>query len=260
VAEYLVGCANLPARMPRDQYFSKLSFLETDILFSNPPRPSVLARWRAEAPEDASFAMIAPQLITHPPQGRGYPGSKVVLTPTEAGQAGHLRATDTVRRAVEGFAEASAALRASAVVFRTPPTFTPSATNRDALRAFFDGIATAERFGTTARVWEPQGLWDVRTAAVLAAEIGVLFAGDPLTVDPIAAPPELWASLPTDGVYFRLTGLGHARRRFPELELETLAETVAQYQRAWIVFSNVDAFADAKRFAPMLDGLDAAND
>ena len=260
VSEHQVGCANLPARMARAHYFGKLSFLETDVLFANPPRPSVLARWRAEAPDDAGFAMIAPQIITHPQHGKGaqhHGGSRVVLTAAEVGQTGHLRATDVVRRAVDSLIEAAAALRATAVVFRTPPTFTPSSTNREVLRTFFAEIAAADRFGAVARIWEPQGLWDPHTAAVLAAEIGVIFAGDPLASDPVAAPPELWASLPTDGVYFRLSGLGHARRSFPELELESLAETVVRYRRAWVVFSNVDAFADARRFAAMLDVADA---
>src|SRR5688500_3660913 len=119
-----IGTADLPARVGWERYFEKLSFIETSVLAQRPARPSVLAKWRAAAPGPGSFAVVAPPI-------------DAPLAP---------------------FLTAAAVLEPAALVFRTPASFSPSAHNRDRLRAFFGEMPTT----TATRVWQPDGLWDTR--------------------------------------------------------------------------------------------------
>jgi uncharacterized protein YecE (DUF72 family) len=234
MSERYIGCAGLPPRSARPRYFNKLSFLESDVLTSNPAKPSVLKKWRAESP-NAAFSLIAAAAA----------GPEAGVTPQS-------------RHAVKDLALAVEALGANAVVFRTAPGFTPSATNRERLRAFFAEVATPEALGGAARVWEPQGLWQPQTAVKLAGENGLVYAGDPLTGDPLnELPPTFWAELPGNAAYFRLSGLGRGQRRIPELELEALAEIASIYDRLWVVFPALDGYTDAVRFRALLGELPA---
>jgi uncharacterized protein YecE (DUF72 family) len=202
------------------------------VLTTNPAKPSVLKRWRAESPQ-AAFSLVAAAAA----------GPEAGVSPQS-------------RHAVKDLGIAVEALGANAVVFRTAPGFTPSATNRDRLRAFFAEVATAEAFGGAARVWEPQGLWEPPVAAKLAGENGLIYAGDPLTGDPLnELPPTFWAELPGNAAYFRLSGLGRGQRRIPELELEALAEIAGIYDRIWVVFPALDGYADAVRFRALLGDI-----
>src|SRR5688500_13560410 len=105
-----VGCVDLPHGVGWDRYFSKLSFVETSVLSRGPARPSVLTKWRTAAPGPGAFGVVAPAIVERP-----------------VGLTGGL----------DPLVTAAAALDASAVVFRTPPSFSPSASNRELLRQFF---------------------------------------------------------------------------------------------------------------------------
>ena len=242
-----IGCSDLPAGLARARYFEGLTYLEVSTTMLGLPRASVLHRWRKEAGDEGQLGLVAPQLITHRPGPRGYPRWPEELTAEELAQAGGFRATDVVRRTTEALATAAAEVGASTVVFRSAPDFAPSATNRDAMRAFFDDIAPAERFGDTVRVWEPQGLWELESAALFADELGVVLACDPLTQDPLVADPDIFMHLPGDAAYFHVTGLGSGRSRFDDYSLETLAAVAEAYERTWIVFANPGKYPDALR-------------
>lgn len=216
-----VGCVDLPHGVGWDRYFAKLSYVETSVLSRGPARPSVLSKWRAAAPGPGAFGLVAPAIIERP----------VGLT-----------------GGVEPLTSAALALDASAVVFRTPPSFSPSASNRDLLLAFFNDVAPADAFGGTARVWQPDGLWDVRTALKVATDLGVVLGCDPLARDQTHEPPDLYASLQVSDIYFRVSGLGRGGRRLPAAQVDELIEITSVYERAWVVFATVDSFSDAVRF------------
>jgi uncharacterized protein YecE (DUF72 family) len=220
-----VGTSDLPAGVGWERYFSKLSFIETSVLAQRAARPSVLAKWRAAAPGPGSFAVVAP--------------------PIDA--------------PIAPFLTAAAILEPAVLVFRTPASFSPSAHNRERLRAFFaemPGFGTAlpgsealpHGAGTATRVWQPDGLWDTRTAVKLAGEMGVVFGVDPLVRDPTREPPDFFATLEAREVYFRVTGLGRGARKLASSQLEELHAIVEAYERSWLVFATLDPLADASRF------------
>jgi hypothetical protein len=221
MAEHVhVGCADLPHGVGWEGYFQKLSFIETSILTRSTARPSVLTRWRGFAPGPGAFAVVAADIVGAP-QG--------------------------VDRGIASLLDATKILEASAVVFRTPPSFTPSATNRDLLRRFFSEVVPAEA-SAAARVWHPQGLWDTRTAVTLATELGVVFGCDPFLRDPTRDPPDFFGTLGVAEVYFRAEGLGRGARTLSAAQLDQLREDVEAYERAWVVFATVGSLADATRF------------
>ena len=58
-------------------------------------------------------------------------------------------------------------------------------------------------------------------------------------------------------------GLGIYRNRLGDDLLELLADMVEGYERAWVVFANVEKYGDAQRFHRMLAGrafIDADED
>jgi uncharacterized protein YecE (DUF72 family) len=242
--------------MGREQYFRSHRFLELDSTFQELPAAAVLQRWRSEAPAEAGLAAVAWQVITHRPESGGYARIQPPLDAAALAQAGGLRDTPVVRDAVARTAEVTRLLQAEVVVFRTAPTFAPSAGNRELLRSFFTEVAPAERFGNAVRVWQPQGLWEPLPAATLAEELGLVYAYDPLANDPQGpSGSELAAALPGSHTYLRITGMGRGARTLPEHDLEELLEVAGQHEKAWIVLATAERHRDARRLAK-LAGLD----
>jgi uncharacterized protein YecE (DUF72 family) len=254
-----VGCADLPPGLRRGRYFQRLRYLEVSGTRAQLPKVRVLRQWHEDAGERGHFGLLAPQLITDRPGPKGYPRSTARHTPEQLALAGGFRDTPVVRDAVRELAGACAACHANTVIFRSPPDFAPSTSNRDRLRAFFGDIAPAEHFGDTARVWEPLGLWQFQTAARLAEELGLVLACDPLSNDPLVQLEIDFARLPVSRVYFRITGLGRGSQRFDEYALEPLLELVAAYERVWVVFAHANRYPDAIRCQRLLADAESSD-
>jgi hypothetical protein len=218
----VIGCADLPHGIGWDRYFGKVSFLETSALTRGAVRPSVLTKWRAAAPGAGAFAVVAPPMV---PEPLG------------------------VERGTESLIETLRALEASLVVVRTPPSFSPSAANRELLRRYFGEVLVDVG---VERVWQPDGLWDTRTALKLAGELGVILGADPLVRDPTKEPVDFYSTLETDALYCRVTGLGRGARILSSSQLDELSMVTEAYERTWVVLATVDSFADASRFAKLL--------
>lgn len=227
----LIGCAELPPGMSRANYFEKLDFLEVASFFTNEPSRKVVRAWREKSPQGAAFSVIAHQSLTQP----GFqPGDKSLETT--------LQLVD--------FCEI---LRAEAVVFKTPASFAPSSKNRERLKTYFTEEGTSERFGTTQRVWDPDGLWEPSTISDLAEELDILVAVDPLAVDPFDEHAEHVArNLARGRAYLRVSGMGLSRRRFESYQLEMLGEMLLELERSWVVFAHPSKYPDALSFSRML--------
>ena len=142
------------------------------------------------------------------------------------------------------------ALGAEVVLFQTPASFAPTEASRTALRRFFGEIA-ADR-GELVFAWEPTGLWEPAQASTLANELGLVYALDPLQLE-VPPPDEPMA-------YFRLHGLGIYRNKIGDDMLGLLADMVDGYERAWVVFANVEKYGDAQRFHWLLAGREFVED
>jgi hypothetical protein len=145
-------------------------------------------------------------------------------------------------------------VRARSVIFRSAESFSPSAANRDQLKRFFSEIATAGEIGAE-RVWLPGGLWEVRSAAKLAAELGVTLAFDPLVREP-GEPPEIHEGLEVSALYLRPEGAGRAGTIRNE-RLEDLAALIESYAEqdlpVTVSFASPERWNDARNLVKLLN-------
>ncbi|MEO7112191.1 MAG: DUF72 domain-containing protein [Polyangiaceae bacterium] len=207
-----VGCAGFP--VPATRYFKEFLFVEVQETHVALPGTGTIRRWKREAPEGFSFSLLAPR---------------------EIGQEG-FRDGKVVESALKSLIEVSKELDARTAIFVAPPEFTNARGNKAAVKEFLQGVK--KKFARV--VWEPPPSWNVDEAAELAAEVGAIAARDPLmsgvSKDKIA--------------YYRLPGPAGHKSRYEDPAIERLAELCASapQEEATYVFTNVDMFADAKRF------------
>ncbi len=232
-----IGTVDLPPRLGMQRYFSELPALELSATFSSIPKPSLVERWKAEAPA-GSLALAAPWVATHrqaPPNARGY---------TSDAASGEFRDTPATRAAIAELSRLSAELSPWAVVFSSPSLFSPSSSNRDRLRHFFAEVAPAEHFGSAQRVWVPDGLWEPLSAVRFAAELGITCAIDPLVQIP-GMPPDLHFHYETTDLYFRIHAIGRTRG-LREDDLISIEELSAFYENASFILATMERWKDAK--------------
>ncbi len=166
---------------------------------------------------------------------------------------GDFRISEPGKAAIAQLREAVDQVHAGCVVFRSPESHSPSAANRDQLKAFFGELATAEAIGVP-RVWVPGGLWEVRAAVKLAAELGVTPAFDPLVRGP-GEPPEIHYDLEAESLYLRIEGAGRSGTINAE-KLEDLAALLEHYEdlSVTVAFASPERWADARNLKKLLDG------
>jgi len=237
-----VGCCGFPIK--RREYAAHLRVVEVQQTFYQPPQPATALRWRQEMPQEFEFCLKAWQLITHNARSPTYRRLRRPLSRDEQEQAGSFRNTPLVRQAWEATRKIALALRASLIVFQCPASFAPTPENLANLRNFF---------GTTAKedflfAWEPRGDWPRSLVTDLCQELGLIPAVDP------------FATLPDPGhlAYFRLHGKGGYRYSYRDADFAELAEFLAGYQEAYVLFNNLTMWNDARRFAAFIRGDSAA--
>ncbi|WP_437311521.1 DUF72 domain-containing protein [Sorangium sp. So ce388] len=207
-----VGCAGFP--VPATRYFREFMFVEVQETHVSLPGPGTIRRWRREAPVGFRFALLGPREIGQ----EGFRDGKVI---------------ETALKSIEAVADE---LEAKSAVFVGPPEFTPTRANKAILRDFL--VNVKKRFDRV--VFEPPPGWDPDESDELTQEVGALAARDPLT----AGLSRLKVA------YYRLHGPAGHKSRYEDPAIERLAEIArgAKHDDATYVFTNVDMFADAKRF------------
>lgn len=182
------------------------------------PGRGTIRRWRREAPDGFRFALLGPRNV-------GQEGFRVG------------KVTETALANIEGVADA---LQARTAVFVAPVEFTPSKTNKAVLSEFL--TAVRKRFDHV--VFEPCEGWDLDECDGLAEEADALVARDPL----------VQGLSKRDVAYYRLHGPAGHKSRYEDPAIERLSEIAAEakHETATYVFTNVDMFADAKRFKKSL--------
>jgi uncharacterized protein YecE (DUF72 family) len=211
-----VGCAGFP--VPATRYFREFSFVEVQETHVSLPGPGTIRRWRREAPNGFRFALLGPR---------------------EVGQEG-FRDGKVIETALKSISAVADELEAKTAVFVAPPEFTPSRANKGVVREFLVGVKA--RFDRV--VFEPAPGWDPDETDALTFEVGAIAARDPLT----AGLSKL------DVAYYRLHGPAGHKSRYEDPAIERLGEIArdAPHTDATYVFTNVDMFADAKRFKKAL--------
>jgi uncharacterized protein YecE (DUF72 family) len=213
-----IGCAGFP--VPATRYFKEFLFVEVQETHVTQPGTGTIRRWRREAPPGFEFAMLAPREIGQ----EGFREGKVVET--------SLKAVIVVGKE----------LAAKTAVFVAPPEFTASRGNKTALKEFFQ--TAKKKFDRV--VWEAPPSWDIEEAETLCTDGGVIAARDPLLHGTSKAPV----------AYYRLAGPAGHKSRYEDPAIEKLGDIAnkAKNKDATYVFTNVDMFADAKRFKKAVAG------
>jgi uncharacterized protein YecE (DUF72 family) len=212
----VVGCAGFP--VPATRYFKEFSFVEVQETHLSLPGRGTIRRWRREAPDGFKFALLGPRNVGQ----EGFRVGKVTET-----------ALDTISSIAD-------ALKATTAVFVAPPEFTSGRQNKAVIRDFLGGAR--KRFATV--VFEPCEGWDLDDCDGVAEEVGALVARDPL----------VHGLTKRKVAYYRLHGPAGHKSRYEDPAIERLSEiaNAAKHDHATYVFTNVDMFADAKRFKKAL--------
>jgi uncharacterized protein YecE (DUF72 family) len=207
-----VGCAGFA--VPATRYFKEYLFVEVQETHLAVPGPGTLRRWRREAPKGFEFALLGPRQVGQ----EGFREGKVIET------------------ALKSLSEVASELEATTAVFVAPNDFTSSRANRAALKEFLTGVR--KLFDRV--VFEPGPAWDPDDADHLAEETRSLASRDPLH----------HGLSKRDVAYYRLPGPAGHKSRYEDPAIERLGEIASGglAQKATYVFTNVDMFADAKRF------------
>ena len=157
-------------------YFKRFRVVEVQQTFYDPPPPTTLEKWRAEAPEDFEFTMKAWQVITHRGTSRTYRRLRSAFSDKARAEAGGFRGNDTVIAAWNTTVDCARILRATAIVFQCPPSFKATDENVQAMREFFE---TIERPDRVRLMWEPRGPWADGLVLSLCDELALVHVVDP---------------------------------------------------------------------------------
>ncbi len=211
-----VGCAGFP--VPATRYFREFSFVEVQETHVSLPGPGTIRRWRREAPEGFRFALLGPREIGQ----EGFRDGKVI---------------ETALKSISAIAEE---LSAKTAVFIAPPELQATRANKGIVKEFL--VSVKPRFERV--VFEPAPGWDPDECDEMAAEVGAVAARDPL----------LAGISKRQVAYYRLHGPAGHKSRYEDPAIERLGEIArtAKHTDATYVFTNVDMFADAKRFKKAL--------
>lgn len=213
-----VGCAGFP--VPATRYFKEFMFVEVQETHVSTPGPGTVRRWKREAPTDFKFAMLGPREIGQ----EGFREGKVI---------------ETALKTLEGIGHE---LDARSAIFVAPTEFQSNKTNKAILKEFL--VTVRKRFDQV--IFEPSSGWDLDECDEIARDSGALASRDPLTQG-VSKMKE---------AYYRLHGPAGHKSRYEDPAIERLAELArtAGHTHATYVFTNVDMFADAKRFKKAFKG------
>ena len=224
-----VGTIGYPVRKQLVQ--DSVDVVELTEAQTAPPNLSTAKRWRQEVSNRLAFTIQLPRFLYEP-------------LPSQTPLKGNPEAYGAFRTSRENlglfdktlkFADAMAA---DTIVLLTPPEFTPTQTNREALTEF---LQTAKWDGRDI-VWEPRGPWEYEQAAAFAGDLGMILAVDPLRDQPSSAA----------AAYFRLGPFAVMGSRVGIYDLERLAEAAAPFERVTCVFATPHALDDARNLKKVL--------
>ena len=226
-------------RTNKEEYVQRLSTVEIQHIFYQPPQVKTLESWRAAVPAEFEFTLKAWQLITHESKSPTYKRLRRKLSDAELVQAGSFKPTEIVRDAWETTLASATALKARTVLFQCPASFKPTKENIANLENFF---STVER-GKLNFCWEPRGAWSDDVVKGLCRDHDLWH-----TVDPFSN-----TTVTPDRCYFRLHGRKGWRYEYENGELEELASLIPDKKLAYVFFNNITMTRDAETFQKIVN-------
>jgi uncharacterized protein YecE (DUF72 family) len=224
--------------MARDKYVRTYPVTEVQQTFYEPPKLSLLERWREQAPRNFEFTLKAWQLITHTHNPKTYRRLKTPIPKSKRKRYGRFQLTDEVMKAWRVTLECTRALEARILIFQCPASFTPTDENVANLRGFFDAIRP-ETKGLILG-WEPRGAWPRDLIQSLMKSLGLLYVVDPFKNEP----------LPGGLRYFRLHGKTNYFDKYTAPDLRALRSMCRG--NTYVMFNNVPMVQDSRRFLSLL--------
>ncbi len=234
VMESFIKTGTCGFRSTKEAYMERLSTVEIQHTFYQPPLVKTLESWRAAVPSGFEFTLKAWQLITHESKSPTFKRLRRKLTEKEMVDAGGFKWTDIVREAWDVTLASARALEARTVLFQCPTSFLPTKVNIKNLEKFFSKV---ER-GNLNFCWEPRGSWDEKTIRSLCSDLDVWHAVDPFSKTTVT--PER--------CYFRMHGRRRWRYEYENDELEELASILPGDQLSYVFFNNITMLRDAETF------------
>lgn len=209
----------------------------------DPPRAAAAGKWADQLRSNFPGAELIPytwHLVSHGPEdGLRDVGSRTLSGPAQA--FGHFQDTPQVAQAWDAFAQGMAAMKATRVVIRTPPTVAPGAIGRKRIQAF----AQLRAADGTSLVWEPEGLWSAIEATTLARSLGMEVIGRAFVAGRPDACEDEPGILYRRGTWLRIDGTGR-RPRLSADQLEAIAEHTELDPNSTLVFSGPKAIMNLR--------------
>lgn len=221
-------------RLKKEEYVQKLSTVEIQHTFYQPPLIKTLEAWRQDVPDEFEFTLKVWQLITHESKSPTYKRLRRKLTDAETADAGSFKPTDIVKEAWETTFACAKALKARTILFQCPASFKPEEKNIANLRTFF---STVDRGGMNF-CWEPRGDWEAKVIKKICADLDLWHAVDPFSN----------ATVTPDRCYFRMHGRKRWRYEYEESELDELASMMPTRGLSYAFFNNITMTKDAETF------------
>jgi uncharacterized protein YecE (DUF72 family) len=228
--------------MPMEDYALHFPVVEIQHTFYDPPDGDVMRRWLAVTPSTLEYTIKAWQMVTHPITSPTYRRMKRRIDPE--GAPGFFRASTAVEEGWQRSVRCAGILSATAILFQSPASFTPTPENVEHMRRFFERIVRPR----ARLLWEPRGSAWVRKRALAAAlcqDLQLVHVVDPFVTDPVPDTP----------VYWRLHGIRTPRRSYTDAELRRLRAMLARVEHdgpAYVMFNNLPRVSNAKAFLRLI--------
>ena len=212
-----IGCCGLS--VSEEKYYSKFKVLEVEETFYGKMTPDKALAFREDAPKDFEFTVKADRVIT---ESSFDPKSEV-----------HEAWIKTEKIA--------SVLKSKIIVFETPPSFTPTESNKKKIKKFFKKTDRKDYIF----IWDHQSFWKEAEASQICDECALLEALDPFKT----------VAQKRGMRYFRLSGIESRKYKYTGLDLKKLQDLCENESRLnepepiYVMFNNFYMMGDAERFA-----------
>lgn len=229
--------------MAMEDYALHFPVVEIQHTFYDPPNDDVMRKWLAVTPATLEYTMKVWQTVTHSITSPTYRRMKRPIDP--GSEPGFFRASPAVEEGWQRSVRCADVLSATAMLFQSPASFTPTTENVERLRRFFERIVRPR----TRLLWEPRGPAWVRKRALavtLCRDLQLVHVVDPFVTEPERGAP----------VYWRLHGISTPRHSYSDAELRRLRDMLSRVEPegpAYVMFNNLPRVANAKAFLRLLD-------